>query len=378
MTQAAQVPFTDLGVMTREVRREVDAAWASLLARSDFIEGAAVERFEQEWAAYCGVGHAVAVGNGTDALALALRAIEIGPGDEVVVPANTFVATVEAVVLTGATPRFADVDPDTLLLTADALADAITDRTRAVIVVHLYGQAVDMDAVGGVAQAAGLAVVEDAAQAHGATWRGRRVGSFGVAGCFSFYPGKNLGAFGDAGAVVTSDPTVDRMLRSLRNHGRQARVPHLHGVVGTNSRMDTIQAAVLTAKLRHLERWNAARRSVMARYRQATAGGPGGMVAQPAGAVTAPHLAVALVPNRDALRSDLARRGIVTAVHYPVPCHRQEPYSRYADEPLPVAEAAAEHVVSLPLFPHMTEDQVDQVCDALRSALAEVVIGSAR
>jgi dTDP-4-amino-4,6-dideoxygalactose transaminase len=142
--------------------------------------------------------------------------------------------------------------------------------------------------------------------------------------------------------------------------------------------MDTIQAAVLTAKLRHLERWNAARRSVMARYRQATAGGPGGMVAQPAGAVTAPHLAVALVPNRDALRSDLARRGIVTAVHYPVPCHRQEPYSRYADEPLPVAEAAAEHVVSLPLFPHMTEDQVDQVCDALRSALAEVVIGSAR
>jgi len=378
VTAAAHVPFVDLGPMTREVRGDVDGAWTSLLANSEFIDGAAVERFEQAWAAFCGVEHAVGVGNGTDALTLTLRALGIGPGDEVVVPANTFVATVEAVVLAGATPRFADVHPDTLLITPDTLLAAVTHRTAAVVVVHLYGQTADMDAVGRVARAAGLAVVEDAAQAHGASWRGQRAGSLGLAGCFSFYPSKNLGAFGDAGAVVTSDPTIDRKLRSLRNHGRQPGRPHLHAVVGTNSRMDTIQAAVLTAKLRHLERWNAARRNVMARYRQATAGGPGGMVAQPAGAVPAPHLAVALVPNRDALRFDLARRGVDTAVHYPVPCHRQEPFRRYADGPLPVAEAAADHVVSLPLFPHMTEAQVARVCDALRNALTEVVIGIAR
>jgi len=372
------VPFVDLGPMTREVRGDVDGAWTSLLANSEFIDGAAVERFEQAWADFRGVEHAVGVGNGTDALTLTLRALDIGPGDEVVVPANTFVATVEAVVLAGATPRFADVHPDTLLITPDTLLAAVTHRTAAVVVVHMYGQTADMDAVGRVARAAGLAVVEDAAQAHGASWRGQRAGSLGLAGGFSFYPSKNLGAFGDAGAVVTSDPTIDRKLRSLRNHGRQPGRPHLHGVVGTNSRMDTIQAAVLTAKLRHLERWNAARRNVMARYRLATAGGPGGMVAQPAGAVPAPHLAVALVPNRDALRSDLARRGVDTAVHYPVPCHRQEPFRRYADGPLPVAEAAADHVVSLPLFPHMTEAQVGRVCDALHNALAEVVIGIAR
>lgn len=373
MSPVAQVPITDLAAMTRDVRRDVDAAWTSLLEESDFIEGAALERFEGAWAGFCEVGHAVGVANGTDALTLTLRALGIGPGDEVVVPANTFAATVEAVVLAGATPRFADVDPNTLLLTPDTLLAAITHRTSAVVVVHLYGQTVDMDAVGRVAQGAGLAVVEDAAQAHGATWRGRRAGALGTAGCFSFYPGKNLGAFGDAGAVVTSDPNLARMLRSLRNHGRLPGAPHLHGVVGTNSRMDTIQAAVLLAKLRHLERWNAARRNVIARYRRATSEGPVRLVAQVPGAVPAPHLAVALVSDRDAVRSVLARRGVATGLHYPVPCHRQDPYRHYADRPLPVAEAAAEQVISLPLFPHMTDAQVDQVCGALRQVASEAV-----
>ena len=376
MTPVARVPFTDLGAMTRDVRRDVDAAWTALLTDSDFIEGAAVEWFERAWAAFCGVGHAVAVGSGTDALSLTLRALGIGHGDEVVVPANTFVATVEAVVLVGATPRFADVDPDTLLLTPDTLAASITDRTSAVVAVHLYGQTVDMDGIGGAARAAGLAVVEDAAQAHGAVWRGRRAGSFGVAGCFSFYPGKNLGAFGDAGAIVTSDSALARHLRSLRNHGRCQGAPHRHDVVGTNSRMDTIQAAVLTAKLRHLDRWNAARLRVVARYREATAEGPVRCVAQREGAVPAPHLAVALAPDRDAVRAGLARKGVATALHYPVPCHRQEPYRRYADRPLPVVEAAADQILSLPLFPHMTDAQVDHVCGALRRLKA--VVGIAR
>jgi dTDP-4-amino-4,6-dideoxygalactose transaminase len=325
MTAVAQVPFMDLGAMTREVRRDVDGAWTSLLANSDFIDGAAVERFEQAWADFCGVEHAVGVGNGTDALTLTLRALGIGPGDEVVVPANTFVATVEAIVLAGATPRFADVDPDTLLLSPETFVAAISPRTSAVVVVHLYGQTVDMDTVGRVAQAAGVAVVEDAAQAHGASWHGQRAGSFGIAGCFSFYPGKNLGAFGDAGAIVTSDPALARNLRSLRNHGRLPGAPYRHDVVGTNSRMDTIQAAVLTAKLRHLDRWNAARRKVLARYRGATAEGPVRCVAQRPGGVPAPHVAVALAPERDVVRSALTRQGVATALHYPLPCHRQEP-----------------------------------------------------
>jgi dTDP-4-amino-4,6-dideoxygalactose transaminase len=376
------VPFTDLAAMTTDVRQEVDEAWRAVLAASDFVGGVAVERFEQEWADYCGCGHAIAVANGTDALTLTLRALGIGPGDEVVVPANTFVATVEAIVLAGATPRFSDVDPDTLLLTPDALTAAIGRRTSAVVAVHLYGQTVDTDAVGRVAQAAGLAVVEDAAQAHGATWRGHRAGSLGIAGCFSFYPGKNLGSFGDAGAIVTSDAALAGTLRSLRNHGRLPRASHLHGEVGTNSRMDTIQAAVLSAKLRHLDRWTAARRRIVARYRQATAEGPVRLVAVASGAEPAPHLAVALAPDRDGLRSRLTRRGVATAVHYPVPCHRQRPYGRFADRSLPVAEAAADQVLSLPLFPHMTDAQVDQVCGTLRDCAdpdtAKAVVGVAQ
>src|SRR3954447_19442910 len=256
------IPFADLTVMTDEVRGEVEAGFRDVLDSGRFIGGDLVERFEQQWAAYCGTGHAVAVGNGTDALHLALRALGIGPGDEVVVPTTTFVATAEGVILAGATPRFADVSPDTLLLTPETLAAAITPRTRAVIAVHLYGQMADMDAIGRVAASSGLAVLEDAAQAHGACWRGARAGSFGHAGCFSFYPGKNLGAFGDAGAVVTQDAELARRLRSMRDHGRGGGSHYEHEFVGTNSRMDALQAAVLQAKLPRLESWVAARRAV--------------------------------------------------------------------------------------------------------------------
>jgi len=362
----------DLAAMTSEVRPVLDQAWDLLLAESDFVGGDAVERFEQQWAAYCGTAEAVGVANGTDALVLILRGLGIGVGDEVVVPANTFVATVEAVVLAGATPRFADVDPDTLLLTGETLAAALTPRTAAAVPVHLYGQVADMDSIGEVATRAGLAVVEDAAQAHGATWNGRRAGSFGVAGSFSFYPGKNLGAFGDAGAVVTSDPALASTLRALRNHGRVAGSHHLHAEVGTTSRLDTLQAAVLSAKLARLDAWTEARRAVVARYEQALAGGPARMVGTGAGAWPAWHLAVALVPDRDRVRQGLSERGVQTAIHYPVPCHQLAPYLPYATGGLPVAEAAAGQVLSLPLFPHLTGEQVDTVCRALRQVVGEM------
>jgi dTDP-4-amino-4,6-dideoxygalactose transaminase len=256
----SQIPFLDVAAMTREVLDSVEPAWRRILESSRFIGGEAVEEFEAAWASYCQVPHALGVANGTDAIQLTLTALGIGPGDEVILPTNTFVATAEAVVLTGAAPRFADICPDTLLLTADLLEAAITRRTKAVIVVHLYGQMPDMDALCRVADKAGLAVIEDAAQAHGATWLGRRAGSIGLAGCFSFYPGKNLGAFGDAGAVVTSDPGLAGRIRGLRDHGRALGSRYRHELVGTNSRLDALQAAVLTAKLARLDAWNEARR----------------------------------------------------------------------------------------------------------------------
>ena len=369
-----QVPFMDLGAMTRQVRRDVDIAWEAMLGTGDFVGGAAVERFEEQWARYCGTHAAVGVANGTDAITLTLRALGIGPGDEVVVPANTFVATVEGIVLSGARPRFADVDPDTLLLTADGLAAAITPRTCAVIVVHLYGQPANLDALGSVAARAGLVLIEDAAQAHGAAWMGRRTGSFGRAGCFSFYPGKNLGAFGDAGAVVTSDPVLARTLRSLRNHGRQSASHYLHINVGTNSRLDTIQAAVLSAKLLRLDGWTASRRAIVAQYRKALERSPVRFVATAPGAEHVHHLAVSLFPDRDRAAASFARLGVATAVHYPIPCHLLEPYSQFADGRLPIAEAAASQVLSLPLFPHMTEPQIQQVCNALGEVATEAVV----
>jgi dTDP-4-amino-4,6-dideoxygalactose transaminase len=367
-----QVPFTDLTAMTWEVRAAVDQGWARLLESGRFIGGEAVEEFERAWAAYCGVPHVVGVGNGTDALRLVLTALGIGAGDEVIVPANTFVATAEAVVLAGATPRFADVSPATLLLTPEELESAVTAATRAVIVVHLYGQMPDMDALCHAAARAGLTVIEDAAQAHGATWRARRAGSIGMAGCFSFYPGKNLGAFGDAGAVVTADAELARRIGCLRDHGRAAGSHYRHELIGTNSRLDALQAVVLTAKLARLDTWTEARRSVVARYRAAFEAGPdpmARMIGEVPGSRGVYHLAVVRVPDRARVQRRLAAMGIQTGVHYPVPCHRQAPYRRFANRRLPVAEAAAGEILSLPIFPHMTGSQVTRVCDAVREAV---------
>jgi dTDP-4-amino-4,6-dideoxygalactose transaminase len=363
---ADRIPFAEIAAMNRDVRVEIDEAVSRVLDSGRFIGGTAVERFEEEWAAYCGTAHAIGVANGTDALHLALRATGIGPGDEVIVPTNTFVATAEAVALAGATPRFADVDPETLLLTPKTLQAAISSRTRAVIVVHLYGQIPDMDAIGRLAASSGILVIEDAAQAHGATWRGRRAGSFGVAGCFSFYPGKNLGAVGDAGAVVTDDDEIAEWLRSMRDHGRSAGLHHEHLHLGTNSRLDAIQAAVLSAKLPRLDQWVAGRRALAEQYREQLRGGPVRLVQQVPDGEHAYHLMVARVPDRERVRRGLSSVGIETGLHYPTPCHVLAPYRRYAHGPLPVAERAADQIVSLPLFPHMTAEQVTRVATELQ------------
>ena len=360
-----RVPFIDLSAPTREVNAQVSAGWSALLDSNRFVGGEAVDRFESQWAAYCDAACAVGVANGTDALQLTLRAMDVGPGDEVIVPANSFVATAEAVVLAGATPRFADVDPETLLITAATVAPVITPRTAAVIVVHLYGQMPDMDELCALAARHGIAVVEDAAQAHGARWRDRPAGSIGAAGCFSFYPGKNLGAFGDAGAVVTSDLALAARIRSMRDHGRIAGSHYDHGEIGTNSRLDALQAVVLSAKLDHLDDWNAARRRIADRYRAATIAGPVQPLAEAAGAYGVYHLAVARVPRRAEVRHWLDSWSIETAIHYPTPIHQLEPYRRYANGPLPVVEAAAPELLSLPIFPHMTREQTGRVCQAL-------------
>jgi dTDP-4-amino-4,6-dideoxygalactose transaminase len=366
-----RIPLVDLTAMSRQVRPALDRLWSDLNESSAFIGGEYVERFEEKWARYCGTRQAVGLANGTDAIELSLRALGIGPGYEVIVPANTFIATAEAVLLAGATPRFADVDPDTLLLTAESVDPVLTNRTAAVIAVHLYGAMPDMEKLQELCRDRGLVLIEDAAQAHGAAWSGRRAGSFGAVGCFSFYPAKNLGAFGDAGAVVTNDGRLAERIRQLGNHGRLARAPHRHYVVGRNSRLDALQACVLSAKLALLDEWNARRRDLVEAYRSRLATGGARMVRVDDRCQAAYHQNVVRLRRRDDVREVLGLQGIETGIHYPIPCHLQGPYRGYASEPLPVAELAAEEILSLPMFPHLTMGQVDRVSAVLNEALEE-------
>ncbi len=363
MSQAgsAGIPFLDLTDVTEAVREEVLREWAGVLDSRAFVGGGAVARFESRFADLCATTEAIGTANGTDALHLILRALDLGPGDEVVVPANTFVATVEAIVLAGARPRFADVDPDSLLLTPALLEEAITPRTRAVAVVHLYGQMPDVPALRAVTDRHGIALVEDAAQAHGATWAGRPAGSFGVAAAFSFYPGKNLGAFGDAGAVVTSDARLAGRIRAMRDHGRVDGGHHEHGLLGMNSRLDTVQALVLDAKLRRLPEWNSRRRALASAYRALLDPELAPVVAELPGSQGVHHLLVVRVRERDRVRSALAAHGIGTGVHYPTPCHRMAPYAGYAHAPLPVAERAGREVLSLPMYPGLGIAEAERV-----------------
>ena len=362
-------PFVDLTAQYRELRDELLPEVERIMAAGAFIGGEPVTRFESAFAAFCGLPHAVGVANGTDALHLALRALGVGPGDEVITVANTFVATVEAIVQAGALPVLVDVRPDTLLMDVASLDGVCTARTRAVIPVHLYGRMVDVAPIESWCAARGIALLEDAAQAHGARLRGRRAGAFGDAGAFSFYPAKNLGAAGEAGAVVTRRPAVAARVARLRDHGQGER--YHHDVVGYNSRLDALQAAVLSVKLTRLDAWNARRRALAAVYDERLAKveavDPLPAPAQPESHVY--HLYVARVAERERLRAALTARGIDTGLHYPVPIHLQPAFRDlgYGVGDFPVSEAAARTVLSLPIYPQMIEDAVHRVCDAIEA-----------
>lgn len=346
--------------------REILAAVEAVASRGAFTLGEEVEAFEHDFARYCGTSRAVGISSGTEALVLALRALEIGPGDEVVVPANSFIATAEAVSLVGATPRFADVDPETALVTAELVEAALSEKTRCILPVHLYGRTVDLDPILELAGAAGAWVVEDAAQAHGAYYRGRRVGSIGICGCFSFYPAKNLGAWGDGGALATDDADLADRIRLLRAHGEAPR--YHHQVVGTTARLDALQAAVLRIKLRRLDGWNDRRRSVAGALTQALAGAATATPAPPeAGHDHVFHQYVVRTASRDALREHLDREGIETGVHYPVPIHLAPAYSGLPvpEGGLPGAEALADSICSLPVHPGMSRDDVARLAAAV-------------
>jgi dTDP-4-amino-4,6-dideoxygalactose transaminase len=362
--QDIPIPFLDLASLHSELREQLDQAWRSVLTHGKFVGGPEVAQFEAAFANYCEVGHCAGVGNGTDAIELALAGLGIGEGDEVIVPTNTFVATAEAVCNVGATPRFVDVLPGTLLLDPQATAAAVGPRTAAIIAVHLFGQMADMVALSAIAEHHGLHLIEDAAQAHGAAYAGRKAGSWGSVATFSFYPGKNLGALGDGGAVVSDDAELIARIRRLADHGRSEKDRHAHVDVGRNSRLDTLQAAILLAKLPGLDEANKSRVAVLERYR---AGLPSWCVpvAEDPKARAVYHLAVVQVPDRGTVTRALDAAGIGWGIHYPVPCHLQPAYAEYADGPLPVAEAAAEHILSLPVFPALGSDGTDRVCEVL-------------
>ena len=363
-----RVPFLDLKAPYRELREEMDAAARRVLESGWFILGAEVEAFEREFAEYCGAKHCVGVANGLDALHLILRAMKIGPGDEVIVPSNTFVATWLAVSYAGATPVPVEPDPATFNLDPALVEEAITERTRAVIPVHLYGQPAEMDAIREVAAGYGLRVIEDAAQAQGARYRGRPAGSLADAAGFSFYPGKNLGALGDAGAVTTDDARLAEELRRLRNYGSP--VKYRHDVKGVNSRLDELQAALLRVKLRRLDEWNARRARLAQKYLQELEGVPDlALPSAPDHAEPVWHLFVVRHPRRDALQQHLAERGVGTLIHYPLPPHRQPAYAEQGrpEGSLPVAEALAREVLSLPIGPHLSDEEADYVVEAVTS-----------
>jgi dTDP-4-amino-4,6-dideoxygalactose transaminase len=365
-----KVPFLDLKAHHEPLREQLDAAIAAVINNSAFAGGPFVANFERDYAAYCGARAAIGVGNGTDALWLALLALGIGPGDEVITVPNSFMATAEAISLTGAKPVFVDVDGQSYNMDASLLQAAITPRTRAIIPVHLFGQIADMDSILGIAGERGIPVVEDACQAHGAMHNGKRAGTLGVAGCFSFYPGKNLGAFGEAGAVVTDAPELEAKIRVLRDHGQARKYYHSH--IGWNARMDGIQGAVLAVKLKHLDAGNARRRAHARLYDE--------LLREVEGVVTpfasdpsrhVYHVYAVRVKGRDQVLSAMADRGISCAIHYPVPIHLQDAYRGLGYRPgdFPVAERCAREFLSLPMFPELTEEHIHFVAAGLKACV---------
>jgi dTDP-4-amino-4,6-dideoxygalactose transaminase len=355
------IPWVDLTIQHHNIRSEINSAIQGVLDRGDFILGQDVAKLEEEFAAYCGTKFAVGVDNGVSALELSLRALGVGPGDEVIVPTHTFTATAAAVSFSGAEPVFVDADPETWNIDVEKIEEAISPRTKAILPVHLYGLPVDMDRILEIAEKNKLVVVEDACQAHGASYKGKRVGSLGNAAGFSFYPTKNLGACGDAGMVTTNDAKVAETIRALRNCGQKTK--NVHELAPFNHRLDNLQAAILRVKLQYLDQWIESRRNLAALYNQLLAGLNIQLPTEPEDYRHVYHLYVIRSQNRDALQAALKERGIGTAIHYPNPVHLQPYFSNGVDRhgQFPVAEKICNEILSLPMFPELTEEQVEVV-----------------
>ena len=358
------VAFLDLKRQTQTLRRELDSAFAAAVEEGEYVLGSRVEAFENAFASYCGARHAVGVASGTDAITIALQAVGVGPGDEVILPANTCVPTVAGVEAAGAIPVLADVDGDTYTLDPASVEEALTKRTRAIVAVHLYGQCANVLPLRELAQAHGLKLIEDAAQAHGAEIDGKRAGALGDAAAFSFYPTKNLGALGDAGAVVTNNPRVAEEARMLRCYGERGRYDSVRS--GWNSRLDALQAALLLVKLQHLEEWNERRRHLARGYHDLLAEADVVLPVEASGRRHVYHLFVVRTPARDAVIARLANEGVQTLVHYPRPIHHHQAYRRL-ERSLPVSERLCEEVLSLPLYPELREDELERTADMLKA-----------
>jgi dTDP-4-amino-4,6-dideoxygalactose transaminase len=360
------VPFVDLGAQNRAISTEINDAISKIIQESDFILGREVRLFEEEFAAFCDARYAVGVDSGTSALELALRAFDIGPGDEVITAANSFIASALGISHAGAKPVLVDVDPYTYTMDVKAVERAITRRTKAVIPVHLYGHPAHMDPIRELASKRGLVVVEDACQAHGARYKGKRVGSLGHAAAFSFYPGKNLGAYGDGGMIVTNDRKIANRLEMLRNYGQKEKYKHLFR--GYNRRLDTLQAAILRVKLKYLEKWNAARRWNAKLYQRHLEGSEVVLPGEARGAESVWHLYVVRAEHRDQLKEFLAKKGINVGIHYPIPIHLQPAYHDLGYQPgdFPVTEEYAQRILSLPMFAELTQDQIERIAKTVR------------
>jgi dTDP-4-amino-4,6-dideoxygalactose transaminase len=367
------VPLIDLTIQHSNLRNEINEAIQGVLDRADFILGQEVSKLEEEFATYCGVKYAIGVDNGLSALELSLRALGIGPGHEVIVPTHTFTATAAAATLAGATPVFADVDPETWNIDPAQIEDAITPRTKAIIPVHLYGLPADMNMILGIAEKYHLVVVEDACQAHGAIYKGKRTGSMGNAAAFSFYPTKNLGGCGDGGMVTTNDEKVAVTIRALRNCGQTSK--NVHALTPFNHRLDNLQAAILRVKLPYLDQWIEARRKWAALYNKLLSGVNVQLPVEPPGYKHVYHLYVIRSQKRDALQTYLKEHGIGTAIHYPSPVHFQPFYSRGQNRhgQFPAAEKICNEILSLPMYPELTEEQIKHVVATIKEFMAEKV-----
>ncbi|GAB4549204.1 MAG: DegT/DnrJ/EryC1/StrS family aminotransferase [Anaerolineae bacterium] len=363
------IPFVDLKAQYHSIKGEIDAAVMGVLESSQFVLGKEVAAFEEEFASYCQARHGIAVNSGTSALRLALLAAGVGPGDEVITVPFTFVATVAAIGYTGARPVFVDVEPQSYTMDVNQLEDAITERTRAILPVHLYGQPADMDPILAIARRHELIVIEDAAQAHGAEYKGRRVGGLGDLGCFSFYPGKNLGAYGEGGIVVTNNADYARTIAMLRDWGAERK--YHHQLKGYNYRMDGIQGAILRVKLRHLEAWTEARRAHAALYDRLLAEADLGPPAVMPYSRHVYHVYAARVPQRDAVQQAMQAEAIQTGIHYPIPVHLQEAYADLGYQPgdFPCSEMVASEVLSLPMYAELSDENIEIVTAALRKAV---------